>query len=204
MRRLISDLADLVLGRACLGCGDPAPGLCRDCRAGLGQPQQTRLSDGTPVHVGAPYRGLVREALLALKEQGYRDLADPLGAVLAGAVARAGPATIVPVPGRRRRRRGYDPVRLITRAAARQLGTPRPAHALIAYPYPELKGRSRAERLAAVPGAFQVRMRPSGPVVVVDDVLTTGATLAEVVRTCRAAGIQVVACSVVARTDGPG
>lgn len=197
-----SDLADLVLGRACLGCGVPAPGVCADCRLALPEPRSGRLADATPVHAGAAYRGLVRDLLIAFKEQGYRDLVEPLGALLADALQRAPHARIVPVPGRRRLRRGYDPVGVLAATAARRLGRPPPARVLRAGRYPELKGLSRAERLAAVPGAFRVAVPITGPVVLVDDILTTGATMGEAVRTCRSRGLDVVACAVVARASG--
>lgn len=206
MNRWASDLADLVLGRACLGCGTPAPGVCAPCRDALAQPSTGRLADGTPVHAATPYRGLARDLVIAFKEHGYRDLGTPLGALLADALRRAPAADVVPVPGRRRLRRGYDPVRVLAATAARRLGRPPPVGLLRAGRYPELKGLSRAQRLAAVPGAFAVARGAPGPVVLVDDVLTTGATLGEAVRTCRAAGIDVVGCAVVARaiTGFPG
>jgi predicted amidophosphoribosyltransferase len=204
MLRWASDLADLVLGRACLGCGAPAPGVCGPCRAGLLQPRTGRLADGTPVHAATPYRGLARDLVIAFKEHGFRDLGPPLGGLLADAVRRAPAGLVVPVPGRRRLRRGYDPVGVLATSAARRLGRPPPAVALRAGRYPELKGLTRAERLAAVPGAFRVVRPVAGPVVLVDDVLTTGATLGEAVRTCRSAGIEVVACAVVARATGSG
>jgi predicted amidophosphoribosyltransferase len=62
-------------------------------------------------------------------------------------------------------------------------------------------GLDRVQRLANLAGAFRaVGVHPSGPVVVVDDIVTTGATLAEAVRACQAAGRPVIGGAVVAAT----
>ncbi|MDP1878803.1 MAG: phosphoribosyltransferase family protein [Actinomycetota bacterium] len=219
MRALVSDIADLALGRRCLGCQDPGPGLCRACLLGLrGKPVPARAG-AVAGCAGGAYDGLLRSVVIAFKEQGYVSLADPLGRLLADGVRasvtgqRPGsrhPLVLVPVPSHRRSRRGFDPVVLLGRHACRHLA--RDGYRAIVDPilmtrvrYAELKGLGRAEREAAVSGAFHAR--PSslrGPaataaaLLVIDDVVTTGATVREAARALAAVGLQVRAAAAVA------
>ncbi|HVU74487.1 MAG TPA: phosphoribosyltransferase family protein, partial [Mycobacteriales bacterium] len=116
----------------------------------------------------------------------------------------------VPTTRAARRRRGRDPLHAITVAAVAALDAAgRPARAV---PLLRVAGRPRdqtglsgAERLANLSGVLAARRRDPGiPVVLVDDVLTTGATLAEAARAIRAGGGEVHAAAVVAATSiGP-
>jgi ComF family protein len=158
----------------------------------------------------APFGGVVRKALHGLKYGGERRLAEPLGDALARRWARAGRGgdVLVPVPvhADRLRKRGYDQAELIARAAGRALGVP------VA---PILERRratvaqfdlDRAERAGNVTGAFALaRGAPSGRplearwVVLVDDVVTTGSTLAACAGPLLAAGALAVSAATVAR-----
>lgn len=210
--RLLTDLVDLVLPRECAGCGDPAALLCARCSEVLGcGPLGLTVPDprpaGFPVCVaGQPYLPPVRPALLAHKEHGRLALVRPLGEVLAGAVLGlrgAGDAVLVPVPSSARavRARGHDHALRLAREAARL--TDRGAAPLLrparrVADQAGLSSRARARNLA---GALVGRDLPRGlPVVVVDDVVTTGATLVEACRALRAAGADVQGAAVVATT----
>lgn len=191
--------------------------LCARCRTALGgaAPRRVRPDPeppGLPVtHAAARYADEVRAALLAHKERGALALARPLGEALAGAVRAglrdtAGPVhgdrgavLLVPVPSAPRavRARGHDPALRITRVAAgalRRQGVP-------ASVLPALRqrrgvadqaGLDARQRLANLAGALAVvpgcdRLLRGGQVVLVDDLMTTGASLAEAARAVRAA-----------------
>ncbi|MCW2646832.1 MAG: putative amidophosphoribosyltransferase, partial [Pseudonocardiales bacterium] len=92
---LAAALADLVLPRCCVGCGLPGRSLCLRCR-----PLEVVRIDvaGLPVVAAGAYAGALRAALIAYKERSRRDLAGPLGELLATAVAVGPAAVLVPVP----------------------------------------------------------------------------------------------------------
>ncbi len=156
----------------------------------------------------APFSGTVRSALHAIKYGGEQRLAEALGAAIARRWARIGVGadlvTHVPVHASRARTRGYDQAELIARAAARHLRLP----------YAPLLARERAttaqfdldrgDRAANVAGAFVARLgRAAAPVgrwvLLVDDVVTTGATLAACADALERAGALGTSAITVAR-----
>ncbi|MFI1741933.1 ComF family protein [Streptomyces sioyaensis] len=222
MQGVWRELAGLVLPVDCAGCGRPRTELCARCRRALARDgrgaRRVRpwpAPAGLPrVWAGAPYADEVRAVLLAHKERGALPLAGPLGAVLAGAVrglrAGGGPLLLVPVPSARRAvaGRGHDPVRRIARAAAgelRRVGTGARVLAVLRQrrAVADQAGLSARQRLENVAGALEVpgvarRLLAGLPAVLVDDLVTTGATLAEAARAMAVAGGRVVGAAVVA------
>jgi predicted amidophosphoribosyltransferase len=181
----------------CLGCGAPEVALCAACRRAL-QPSSFVLGH-LVVRCAAAYDGIVRDAVLALK-RGERAPLDPLGELLA-ALVPAG-VTLIPLPTGRRRAalRGFDQARALAQRVVAQRGG-RLVEALRKRGPPQ-HGRSRVERLAAS-GRFALRPGVALPAraVLLDDVVTTGATLLDAAATLRAAGCRVNGAVVVARTE---
>jgi len=207
-------MLDLVLPLECGGCGAPATGWCAACAAALRVPAdhprvvRPRVDPGVPVFALGRYAGPRRAAIVAVKERGRADLVAPLARALAGGIHRltrwgvvAAPLTVVPAPTRRAaaRRRGGDPVTRIAAAAAG--GAPHlrvvPAVRTTALVRDSM-GLSGAARTRNIAGRVRLTRRPGGEVLLVDDVLTTGATAAETVRTLTAAGVDVTAVLVIA------
>jgi predicted amidophosphoribosyltransferase len=225
-RTLLAALADLVLPRTCGGCGVPGAVLCRRCARLLAVPHLAtprRFPVGFPPTVAAgAYAGPVRPAVVAFKERGRAELARPLGAALALAVAGvlAGvpepvrDPVLVPVPSSAAalRERGRDHVRELTRCALAELaaaGLPATEARLLRRRgrVRDSAGLSAAQRRANLAGSFAlVGGPPRGTIVLVDDVVTSGATLTEpaaVLAAARRPDDTPVLAAVVAATPRP-
>lgn len=199
----------LLFRQRCVGCAawGPAPA-CDTCLAAWPRP----LGGTTPVGVsavvaGAAYAGVARGAVKALKLEGRPGVAPLLAAPLAAhpALPDAG-WLLVPVPLHpgRRRRRGYNQAKLIARAIARLSGH-RVADVLRRT---RATGRQtklgRAARAANLDGAVACRRDLTGArCILVDDVLTTGATAEACARALRAAGAADVVVAAATWTPAP-
>jgi predicted amidophosphoribosyltransferase len=181
-----------------------------------------------PTFAVTSYDGVARAALLAHKEQGRLALARPLGGALATAVEaaiRAGSTRdglsvrmpravlLVPVPTKPAavRQRGHDPTARIAAVAAatlrrRGLLAQRASVLVHRRRVVDQAGLSAGQRTANLYGALHLPSHRSplvrsAPTIVVDDVVTTGATITEASRAMQAAGAQVWAAAVVAATQ---
>jgi ComF family protein len=188
----------------CAGCGVEGRALCGGCAPGLtSRTRSVEIPGVAPVTAALDYDGVARAVLLALKEQGRSGLATPLAAPFAAAVtgslARTPDAVVAAVPSSRaaRRRRGFEPVRLLASRAGIRLA---PLF-LPARPHAVQKGLGVAERARNLEGVFQLA-RPVGGirVLLLDDVVTSGATLAAAAACLRAGGAEVVGAAVLAAT----
>lgn len=212
---VLTALLDLVLPARCGGCADPGANWCRACARELGDHPGTvtpRVEPGVPVWSLGPYSGPRRRAVIVAKERARRDLAEPLGLAWAVAITRLrrwgelpdGPLIVAPAPTRARaaRARGGDPVARAARAAA--------AHDRHLHVHPILGvaagvrdsvGLTAADRQRNLAGRVTVSadgLPRTIPVLVVDDVLTTGTTARESVRALRRAGLYPVGVLVIA------
>lgn len=221
-------LLDLLLPRECGGCGRTGTLWCRECAELMrDHPVQLspRVDPGVPVWALGHYDGPRRRSVIEMKERGRRDLATPLGIAVAGALAtleRWGelgtgirdPIVLVPAPTRARaaRSRGGDPVRRVAESVREK----RETGSAVARPIrvcPILRmtrgvrdsvGLSAADRVTNVNGRVSLdttaisSMAQDCGIVVLDDVLTTGATAAESVRALSLSGIRTTLVLVLA------
>jgi Predicted amidophosphoribosyltransferases len=221
-RHAALDALAVLAPTTCSGCGAEDRALCAACRAAVA-PNAVAVWDvaGSAgrgplrVHCALDYDGIARRVLVALKEAGRTDAADGLAPALLTAVDAAvrgarvsgsvPPAVarervelaIVPSTRSAFRRRGYHPVRLVLACAGL-----RPAHVLMAARQTaDQSSLGVTERSVNRAGSLVARPATRGRLfVIVDDILTTGATLGEARRALEAAGGIVLGAAVIART----
>lgn len=193
--------------------------LCVACRG----PLERRLAEPPGYPLGMPvampagllqlewcasYSGSVRSAIHALKYRGERRLAEPLAAALAERWARAGAGgellTWVPVHPSRRRERGFDQAEALARAMAIPLDLPVLGCLVRRRRTVAQHALGQEQRAHNVGGVFAAAESASAAlagrwVIVVDDVMTTGATLSGCARALLEAGVTAVSAITVAR-----
>lgn len=210
--RLGAALLDLALPLECGGCAAAGIRWCGPCAEQFAQEPRLlrpRVDPGVPVWSLGTYVGSRRQAVIEAKEHGRRDLYRPLGRALALGLDRLrefgeldppelAPLILVPAPSRRAaaRRRGGDPVRLMAGRAASALAPEQVEVAAVlemGRGARDSVGLGAEERQRNLSGRVRLRgsLRGTGTVVVVDDVVTTGATASESVRVLSSAGVRV-------------
>ena len=219
MTAMLRAALDLVLPPRCPGCTTEGEAICAACLKLL----ERRLDEppGVPIGLPArqpagivqlewccPFNGPARAAIHALKYDGERRLVAPLGRLMAARWRRAGIGgeLLVPVPvhAARRRERGFDQAELLARQVSKDLRLPT-AYALDrAAKTAAMHKLDRGARQANVRTAFAVAPRHSTAVsgrwvVLIDDVLTTGATLSGCARALYEAGASAVSALTLAR-----
>lgn len=213
--KLLDAFLDLLYPPKCPFCGKvgQARGICPACKKALpwteGEQGLKTLPGGAVCAAPLWYEDLVREGILRFKFQGASAAAEPLGELIAQCAAERfsgefDVVTWVPVSRRRLRKRGYDQARLLAEGACRVWGVKPEQLLRKIQDNPAQSGLSEAAaRRANVLGVYE----PVEPdkiqgrrVLLVDDVCTTGATLAECARTLRSAGAAQVVCAAAALT----
>lgn len=218
VRSSITALADLLLPLCCAGCGATGTGWCTQCHSelrGLRRVERPLLGPDPPAYVLGRYRGAARRAVLAYKESGRRDLAVPFGRCMAAAIGTMAPETdgeassaaalrLVPAPSRTsasRRRGGAHMARVGHRAVSALSEAGRPAALadclVLSRSTRDSVGLDSAERVRNLSGRVLLRTSqlppPCSPIVLLDDVITTGATIVSCVRALESAGVRVAA-----------
>jgi ComF family protein len=180
----------------CYRCGTKTVDFatCPACRS------QTKLA---AVRVVTNYEGLAKDAVWKLKFSGARAASIDMGQAMAALVADADETIIVHIPTAtsRVRVRGYDQAQLLAHEVARRTGLPHIAH-LARLDQKRQVGASRKERLAQLSDAFRLRSHGNitdARILLVDDVLTTGATLETAAAVLKKAGAKRVEAVVFAR-----
>ena len=193
----------MIFASRCAGCHARGPGLCRTCRFAL----VARPAPGTPhgIVVATAYTGRVRDVLLGLKYQNRRQVASHVAGVLTRRLLATAPdvdlVTWAPTSAARRRQRGFDQAEMIARAVAAHLGLPCRRLLERDGTGSAQTGQNRRQRL--VGPRFRAHPRVVGRrVLIVDDVVTTGATLTAAAQSLRDGGaVDVVLAAVAATPD---
>jgi predicted amidophosphoribosyltransferase len=200
---------DLILPLECGGCGAPSTRWCPVCAAELAaradEPRlvTARLDPGVPVLSLGRYADARRQAIVAVKEHGRADLVAPLAVALRTGLSRLlswglleAPLIVVPAPTRAMaaRRRGGDPVTRVARCATADMPGITVLRALrLTGGTRDSVGLSSADRQRNLAGRVRLTSEVPGPAIIVDDVVTTGATACESVRALQTAGVHVLA-----------
>ncbi len=213
IRDCTTDATDLILARRCVRCDRPGRALCASCledlRGHVGR--VSTLPQAPPAFAALPYDAGGRDLVVPYKEHGQRALAPMLGLLLADAVEAAlrergrASAILVPVPPHPRSERGFDPVGGILRfavPAVRQRGfRVRVEHVVRATrgggAMKTLDSHQRQQRAHSL---FHARRRGwvlDHPLLVVDDVVTTGSTVAAMRDVLASTGAEVLAAAAV-------
>lgn len=206
----LADVVGLAAPGSCASCGVGGDAVCAACLVALSGPVVAHLPQPCPpgmpvVHVACSYEGEVRAILRNWKERGRRDVAPFLAQVLARGITIAAEATtggtdtsglsVVPIPSSSgaRRRRGEDTWKRVVQQAVALLteagmaAVVEPCLRLTRQPRDQ-SGLGAAERRGNLDGALACARPPRGAVVIVDDIVTTGATIAEAARALRQSG----------------
>lgn len=218
---VLQKLIELLAPASCVGCQREGNWLCDSCLASdlivplpacyrcerlmtLGRSCDDCLEDAgiQQVTVGATYQGHLKELIRRLKFERSQSAATLCADLI---LAQLDPSSVVdaitavPVSPTRFRERGYNQSALIARLVAKRSGVPY-VETLRRSSNGHQIGLGRHERLAAIHGAFAPLRRLDGlRVLVIDDVLTTGATLAECASVLSSVGAKSVTAATVAR-----
>jgi len=184
--------------------------LCAECRRGLRWlPAEPSAASGVPAYAPLAFAGAARALVHGLKYHGAAGLADAMAApIVAGLPARwLGPGmALVPVPqhAARRRKRGFNQAERLAGAIAERTGLAVADCLARTGSRASQVGRRRSQRVAGISGRVALKPGHRAPAgaLLVDDVITTGATLAACGRALRQAGCGEVRALAYARTPG--
>lgn len=203
---MIDALADLLLGARCPGCEAARWGFCPDCLEELVRsPEPAPRFAGLTIVAANPYRPLLASAIPRYKDEGALHLEAVLAGRLAMAVRACGPpgeAVLVPVPSLAAsvRRRGFDHGARLAARAARELGLGSAKALRRVNAGRDQEGLGARQRRENLRGSMRARHVPR-PIVLVDDVVTTGSSLREAWSALERSGCRVVAAAVIADAD---
>ena len=214
LKQLIRDFADLLFPRCCESCDRVLQGnevtICTLCRISLPRVTTDGLNSGSltfkfvnlpEVHSTHSFllftkRGKVQKLLHALKYKGNKDVGILLGQMFGqelktmGHLPEAEIILSIPLHPKKRKQRGYNQSDLLAEGFSRATGIPWSGAMLERIKYTATQtGKTKMERRENVQGVFAVKQGfAPGSIILIDDVLTTGATLEECARTLLAAG----------------
>lgn len=210
--KLLHRLSQLLYPSKCVLCGKllekEETDLCHSCRCDTPECPESNLKLPYLAHWSALwyYEGTVRGSILRFKFHGKRSYAQTYGRMLAMKLLAEDTSfdilTWVPISPIRRWCRGYDQVQLIAEAVGQEMGiTPQPLLVKVRHNRPQSRLGSAARRRANVLGAYRFREKESirdKQILLLDDIITTGATAGECARVLLTAGAKEVSCAAVA------
>jgi len=201
--KIFKNILAVLFPQKCLGCKKENEILCSDCLLKINRPDTPHLNG---IHIAANYQDLVlKKALWMLKYQGAKQLAKPLAELIRERIWKKLETEnwlVVPVPlsKNKLRHRGYNQAELI----ARELSGNVRADVLFKkfHTKSQVEVKNKEERLVNIIGSFEIKNPEKikgKKIILIDDVLTTGATMREAQKVLKSAGAKKVVGVVVAR-----
>ena len=191
-----TELSHLVFPTRCYGCNSLGISICTDCRREWIPHYYKTHINLLSVHSAIRYTPTASKIILAAKENGLQGADDLLIAAIVHVLSKArldrGYFTLVPVPSSKRsqRRRGRSFVVDLTKAISKQTGIAVNDCLQVSRHVSDQSGLTRIQRSSNMHGAFSVKAGAilRGDAIVIDDVVTTGATLREAARALNSQG----------------
>lgn len=214
VKSAISAILSLIYPKNCFSCGKNGAYFCRFCLEKLEEPPRQRFWRGDLdglIAVGSSKNEPLFKAIKFLKYNGVKEIALDLGWILAERIKGRIPdwtsrIILAPVPlySEREQSRGFNQAELLARAAAEKLGAALKTDLLkkIKDTPPQAKTSSGKERFENIKGSFEAAPDPvlkESVIILIDDILTTGATMSEAAKALKKAGAKIVIGAVIAR-----
>ena len=195
------NVIEQIFDTRCAGCDEWGTVACDLCvEKWTAQPRRTTSTRGVPLISLGDYTGGLRSVILAAKHRGAHALIRRFGAPLRAAIRPFGDAVVIPMPSSRAgfRARGYGVSAVMARATGLSI-----ADCLVLDDGVSQRGRHRDERRVRTMHLARRRPAVGSRVVIVDDVVTTGASVDAAIAACHGSGLRVVGVVVVARARPP-
>ena len=193
-----AELSQLIFPSRCFGCHRLGPSICSGCRSSWHPHYYKTKIDSLTVHSALLYTPTASKIILAAKESGLKGadelLIDAIIHALDKAIPDATLFRLVPVPSSKasQRRRGRSFVVDLVSQISERTGIPMNNCLQLSRRVLDQSGLHRDERATNLAGAFALNSPARGELILVDDVVTTGATLREAVRAVNSQGFQAV------------
>ena len=188
-----AELSELLFPSRCVSCGVLGITICSRCRAHWNPHIYRQQLSGLPIYSAMKYSPAAQKIILGAKESGYREcdllIIDALSHIWRQAMRELGPATLIPIPSKKSalRKRGRDFVVAITSL----LEAPYLNALTIKKPVRDQSALTQQQRSANMEGAFVLAALPTSDVIIIADIVRSGATLLEARRACARRGVRV-------------
>jgi predicted amidophosphoribosyltransferase len=193
-----TELSQLIFPSRCFGCRVLGPSICSACRSDWHPHYYKTKFDAFTVHSALVYTPTASKIILAAKESSLKGADELIIEAIIHALNKAIPDTtlfrLVPIPSSKasQRRRGRSFVVDLVSQISQRTGIPMVDCLQLSRKVLDQSGLHRDERATNLAGAFTLRSRVRGELILVDDVVTTGATLREATRAVNSQGFQTV------------
>lgn len=196
---MLAPLKELLFPIHCFGCGELGVEICTRCRRFWNPHFYVQHFDGLTTYSSIRYSPIAKSILLSAKEGGIKRADELIISALQNALSRLPTAIkrnaiLIPIPGSKRaiRKRGRDFIYDLTEELSLRTGIPNFSGMEIGRSLLDQSGLSATDRRRNVSGAFNFSgERIEGELLLVDDLVTTGATLLEAKRALNATGLTV-------------